>query len=109
MRRRLPNVTWWWIVGPIAQVLSSGVGIGGSMEPITRQEGASREERLKGAKAERDEAEQALVKADRAWAKAGRVRDEANRVWVRAARAWDEASREWIKTDRKVRRIEAEP
>ena len=48
----------------------------------------SKEERLKAAIAERD---------------------EANRVWVRAARAWDEANREWIKTDRKVRRIEAEP
>ena len=45
MRRRLPNVTGWWIVGPIAQVLSRGAGIGGSMELITRQEGASREER----------------------------------------------------------------
>ena len=58
------------------------------METSVRQEGASKEERLKAAIAERD---------------------EANRVWVRAARAWDEANREWIKTDRKVRRIEAEP
>ena len=33
-------------MGPIAQVLSSGVGIGGSMETSVRQEGASRKRDL---------------------------------------------------------------
>ena len=57
------------------------------METSVRQEGASREERLKAAKAEKDAASQA---------------------WIEVARARDEAARAWVEADQKVRKIEEE-
>ena len=48
----------------------------------------SKAERLKAAKAERD---------------------EANQAWTEADRAWFEADRAWNEADRRIRAIEAEP
>lgn len=59
------------------------------------KETAGKEERLKAARAELDE-------ASRAW-------EKANRTWNRADRARDDAFQAWNEASRKIRAIEEEP